>query len=202
MRGITSTLDNLINLTWPMIIVSMVIIISLRICYLIRKHEHVVFYKEIIMLTMIIYVLMLFQVVTVQDVVSWSSNNFIPFKEIFRYRIGSRLFFKNIIGNLLLFLPFGLFSSYSLKNDDKPSLVIFLTILASVTIECVQMAIGRVFDVDDILLNTFGGYLGFLIYKLIYKLKNSAPSFCQKEWFLNIVSIIILLCAVAILGRW
>jgi glycopeptide antibiotics resistance protein len=145
---------------------------------------------------------MLFQVVTVQDVVSWSSNNFIPFKEIFRYRIGSRLFFKNIIGNLLLFLPFGLFSSYSLKNDDKPSLVIFLTILASVTIECVQMAIGRVFDVDDILLNTFGGYLGFLIYKLIYKLKNSAPSFCQKEWFLNIVSIIILLCAVAILGRW
>lgn len=201
MRGITSTIDGLINMTWPMLIVSMVIIISLRICFLVRKKEHVVLYKEIIMLTMIIYVLMLFQVVTVQDVVSWSSNNFIPFKEIFRYRFGSRLFFKNIIGNVLLFLPFGLFSSYTLKIHDKARLIVSLTILASITIECVQMAIGRVFDVDDILLNTLGGYVGFLLYKLIYKVKTNAPDFCQKEWFLNIVSVIILLCVIAFISR-
>jgi len=197
-----STLDSLISLTWPMIIVSMVIIISLRVCYLYRKKEHVVLYKELIMLTMIIYVLMLFEVVTVQDVVSWSSNNFIPFKEIFRYKVGSRLFFKNIIGNMLLFLPFGFFSSYTLKNNEKGKLIVILTLLASITIECVQMGIGRVFDVDDIILNTLGGYAGFILYKGVFKLKENAPSFCKKEWFLNIISIIILLCVVAILGRW
>ncbi|MBP3841084.1 MAG: VanZ family protein [Bacilli bacterium] len=197
-----STLDSLISLTWPMLIVSMVIIISLRVCYLYRKKEHVILYKEIVMLTMIIYVLMLFEVVTVQDAVSWSSNNFIPFKEIFRYKVGSRLFFKNIIGNMLLFLPFGFFSSYTLKNNDNSKLIVILTLLASITIECVQMGIGRVFDVDDILLNTFGGYVGFILYKLAFKLKENAPSFCKKEWFLNIISIIILLCAVAVLGRW
>ena len=139
-----STLDSLISLTWPMLIVSMVIIISLRVCYLYRKKEHVILYKEIVMLTMIIYVLMLFEVVTVQDAVSWSSNNFIPFKEIFRYKVGSRLFFKNIIGNMLLFLPFGFFSSYTLKNNDNSKLIVILTLLASITIECVQMGIGRV----------------------------------------------------------
>ena len=32
-------------------------------------------------------------VVTFQDV-SWSTSNFTPFKEIFRYEIGDRLFYK------------------------------------------------------------------------------------------------------------
>lgn len=199
MWRITSTIDNLISITWPMLIVSMVIIISVRVCYLIRNKQHVVIYREIITLAMIVYVLMLFQIVTVQDVVSWSSNNFIPFKEMVRYKIGSRLFFKNIIGNVLLFLPFGLFSSYTLKNKEKGTLIVFLTILASLTIECVQMAIGRVFDVDDIILNTLGGYLGFVLYRLLDKIKNNAPEFCKKEWFLDIVSIIILMCIFAII---
>ena len=198
MRIVTRTISDVISMTWPMLIVSMVIIISIRVCYLIRKQEHVVLYKELVMLSMIIYVLMLFQIVTGQDVVNWSSNNFIPFREIVRYKIGSRLFFKNVLGNLIMFVPFGLFASYTLKNNDNTKLVLFLTILASVTIECVQLTIGRVFDVDDIILNTLGGYLGFLIYKTMSKLKSRAPSFVGKEWFLNIVSIIVLLCIIAV----
>ncbi|MBR4619129.1 MAG: VanZ family protein [Bacilli bacterium] len=198
MRTVTSTISDVINMTWPMVFVSMVIIISIRVCYLIKKHEHVVLYKELIMLSMIIYVLMLFQVVTGQDVVNWSSNNFIPFKEIFRYKIGSRLFFKNVLGNLIMFVPFGLFTSYTLKNDYNAKLIVFLTVLASLSIECVQLTIGRVFDVDDIILNTIGGYFGYYLYKGICHFKNRAPSFCGKEWFLNIVSILILLCIVAV----
>ena len=30
----------------------------------------------------------------------------IPFKEMFRYNIGSRLFVKNVLGNMLMFLPY------------------------------------------------------------------------------------------------
>ena len=107
MQGITKTIAGVIDMTWPMVIVSIVIIVSVRICYLVKNNEHFSLYKELLMLSMIIYVLMLFQVVTSQDVVNWSSNNFIPFKEMLRYRFGSRLFIKNVLGNLILFLPYG-----------------------------------------------------------------------------------------------
>ena len=86
MQGITKTIAGVIDMTWPMVIVSIVIIVSVRICYLVKNNEHFSLYKELLMLSMIIYVLMLFQVVTSQDVVNWSSNNFIPFKEMLRYR--------------------------------------------------------------------------------------------------------------------
>lgn len=185
-------------MTWPMVIVSIVIIVSVRICYLVKNNEHFSLYKELLMLSMIIYVLMLFQVVTSQDVVNWSSNNFIPFKEMLRYRFGSRLFIKNVLGNLILFLPYGFFASYTLK-PEKGKLIVFLTLLASLTIECVQMMIGRVFDVDDILLNTLGGYIGYLCYHYGHKFSTKLPSFCKSEWFLNILSVIILLCVIAII---
>lgn len=198
MRGITRTISDVINMTWPMVLVSVVIVVSIRLCYLIKNRQHFALYKELLTLTMIIYVLMLFQVVTSQDVVSWSSNNFIPFKEMLRYKFGSRLFIKNVIGNLALFLPYGFFAAYTLKCE-KGKLILFLTFLASLTIECVQMAIGRVFDVDDILLNVMGGYLGYLLYHYGHKLNEKLPDFCKHEWFLNTISIIILLCIIAII---
>ena len=115
-----------------------------------------------------------------------------------RYRFGSRLFIKNVLGNLILFLPYGFFASYTLK-PEKGKLIVFLTLLASLTIECVQMMIGRVFDVDDILLNTLGGYIGYLCYHYGHKFSTKLPSFCKSEWFLNILSVIILLCVIAII---
>ena len=118
------------------------------------------------MLSFIIYILCLFQVVTFTDDVTWASNNFIPFKEILRYNVTSRLFIKNVIGNMIMFLPFGFFISYYLENV-KAIFNIILTLIASVAIEIVQLAIGRVFDVDDIILNVCGGLLGYFIYGLM-----------------------------------
>ena len=195
MHGITRTISDVINMTWPMVLVSVVIVASIRICYLIKNRQHFTLYKELLTLSMIIYVLMLFQVVTSQDVVSWSSNNFIPFKEMLRYKFGSRLFIKNVVGNLALFLPYGFFAAYTLKCE-KGKLILFLTILASLTIECVQMAIGRVFDVDDIILNVLGGLIGYLIYLLIDRIYNMLPKFFKTKFFLNIFAIILFVCAI------
>ena len=89
---------------WPIITIITVIVCSLRIAYLIKNKEKFCFYKEIFMLLFIIYVMCLFEIVTLQDY-NYGLSNYIPFKEIFRYEIGSRLFIKNIIGNILLFLP-------------------------------------------------------------------------------------------------
>ena len=88
---------------WPTILISAVIVISMRIVYLIKNKEKIVFYKEFLALVFIIYVLCLFYVVTFQDV-GYSSSNFVPFKEIFRYNLGSRLFIKNVLGNIILFM--------------------------------------------------------------------------------------------------
>lgn len=186
------TIQGVISFTWPMVLISAVILASFRICYLVKNHEKIIIYKELSMLIFGIYILCLFQIVTFQDDVSWSTNNFIPFKEILRYDISSRLFIKNVLGNMLLFLPFGFFTSLYLKVE-KMHLPIILTLIASILIEIVQMCIGRVFDVDDIILNLIGGILGFAVYNLLKKIGNKLPDFCKKEWFLDTISIMILI---------
>ena len=74
-----------------------------------------------------------------------------------------------------------------------------LTIIASTSIETVQMCIGRVFDVDDIILNLLGGILGYLLYIIIKKVGNILPNIFKSEWFLNIISIIILISIIVII---
>ena len=184
----------------PIVIIITVISCSLRIAYLIKNHEKFCFYKEIFRLLFVIYVMCLFVVVTIQDV-NYGLSNFIPFKEIFRYEIGSRLFVRNIIGNILLFLPYGYFTSDYLKSK-KVSIICFLTFLVSVTIEVVQLYIGRTFDIDDCLLNTIGGAFGFYLYSLIEKIKMMLPSIFKKDGFVNFLVILILILVIIYLSGW
>ncbi len=195
---ITNTLQGVIDITWPMVLISCVVIVSLRVSYLIKNHEKFVIYKELLSLSFLIYIMCLFQVVTFQDDTTWSSNNFIPFKEIMRYNMGSRLFFKNVIGNMVMFLPYGFFVSYYLDNK-KLSLTFTLTLITSVAIENVQLIIGRVFDIDDIILNVIGGTLGFYIYHIFDMIGNKFSKVLKNEWFLNILSILVLAGLVFIL---
>ena len=195
---ISNTLKGVAAFTWPMILISVVILISLRITYLIKNRERFVLYKEFLMLSFVIYILCLFQVVTFQDTVSWSTNNYVPLKEILRYSFGSRLFLKNVLGNMLLFLPFGFFTSYYLEVK-RPYLPLFLTVIASFSIECVQMVIGRVFDIDDIILNICGGLLGYSVYYMLAKIGSSVPKVFQAEWFLNLLSVLLLIGCMALI---
>ncbi len=119
---LSDTVKEVMKISWPTVIISLAIIISLRITYLFKYRTKFVFYKELLMLSFIIYILCLFQVVTFQDV-AWGSNNFMPFKEILRYDIGSRLFFRNVLGNMILFFPYGLYTSHYLKLKKIPSLL-------------------------------------------------------------------------------
>ena len=71
--------------------------------------------------------------------------------------------------------------------------------MASLTIETTQLMIGRVFDIDDILLNIIGGILGHYLYIIILKIGNMCPKVFQAEWFLNLVSIILLVGLITLL---
>lgn len=192
------TIGNVFSFSLPMIIISVVVAITLRTADIIKNKKGFCFYKELISLSFIIYILCLFQVVTFQDNNNISSNNLIPFKEMFRYNIGSRLFFKNVLGNIIMFLPYGFFTSYFLK-EKKLLPILILTTITSLTIETTQLMIGRVFDIDDILLNIVGGVLGYYLYSLMLKIGNICPEVLQKEWFLNLLSIIFLVGLITLL---
>lgn len=159
-NGIIEVLSN----TWPIITLTCVVLIILRlISYKNNKNRDIC--GDIISLSFLVYILCLFQMVTLKDVNTIDGYNLIPFKEIFRYPFLSREFIRNVIGNILLFLPFGFYVGYYLKKS-KLSLITIISFITSLTIELIQTKIGRTFDIDDIILNIIGGILGFLIYKV------------------------------------
>lgn len=188
------TLKNILANIWPMVLIITIILSSLRIAYLIKYKEKFVYYEEMLKLGFMVYIISLFYVVTFQDV-SWSTSNFIPFKEIFRYQLFSPSFIKNVVGNMIMFMPYGFFISYFLKLDKK-RYVLFLSLLTSSTIEITQLIIGRVFDVDDILLNVIGGIFGYLIYRLLHNLKEKLPNFLKNSIFYNMLVTILLIIIV------
>ena len=176
---------------WPTILLITVVAFAMRITYIFKNKEKFVLYKDLMFYFFVIYILCLFYVVTFQDV-SWSTSNFIPFKEILRYSIGSSMFYKNVLGNMVMFVPFGFFVSYFLKLEKMYSITL-ITLLTSVTIEITQLLIGRVFDVDDLLLNLIGGIVGFLLYELVHKLRIKLPNFLKKDYIYNIIMILLMI---------
>ena len=95
---IEETLRSALDANWPMFFIFTTVIVTIRLVYLIVHKDKFVLYKELFMLILLIYAMWLFYVVTFQDV-NYGTNNFVPFKEIFRYEIGSKAFIKNILGN-------------------------------------------------------------------------------------------------------
>ena len=191
------TIKGVMEFTWPMVVICILTLSSIRITYLIKNKKEFVLYKEIFYLFFLMYILLLFQIVTFEDTnVAVDMNNLVPFKEILRYKLGSRLFFKNVIGNIVLFIPYGLFASMYTKIE-KPFHAVCLVLFASVIVEVTQAMIGRVFDIDDIILNVTGGILGFGIYSLVSTIGDSIPKVFRSNWFLNILSMLLVIMLVA-----
>ena len=189
---INDSIKGVMEFTWPMIIICILTLSSIRITYLIKNKREFVLYKEIFYLLFLIYILCLFQVVTVEDTSSLGSNNLMPFKEILRYKLGTRLFFKNVIGNIVLFIPYGLFVSAYTKLD-RALHALCLVFFASTAIEVTQLLIGRVFDIDDIILNVLGGFIGYGIYSVSDSIGETMPRVFKSTWFLNLLSILLVI---------
>ena len=122
---------------------------------------------------------------------SGSGYNIIPFQEIMRYEFGSRLFIYNVVGNIVAFLIFGLIVSAYIK--PKTALAPFvISLLVSITVEFVQLNIGRSFDVDDIILNVIGGLLGYLLYIGCSAIYKHLPGVLKNDGLYNIICLIII----------
>ena len=189
---LNESIKGVMEFTWPMVIICILTLSSIRITYLIKNKKEFIIYKELFNLLFLIYILCLFQVVTVEDTSFYGSNNLMPLKEILRYKLGTRLFFKNVIGNIFLFIPYGLFVT-SYTKIDRPFHALCLIFFASTAIEVTQLLIGRVFDIDDIILNVIGGFIGYGIYTLSDSIGDTMPKVLKSTWFLNILSILLVI---------
>ena len=76
-----------------------------------------------------------------------------------------------------------------------------MSLIVSVTIEVTQLVIGRVFDVDDILLNVCGGLLGYFVYRFLNNIKEKLPNVLKNQIFYNIIVTIIVIIIVMYIFR-
>ena len=109
--------------------------------------------------------------------------NLVPFKEIMRfytYRelVGIQAFLLNLFGNVLAFIPVVVMVPIVSRKNRKFFRVLGLTFLLSLFIECIQLIfkVGS-FDVDDLILNTLGGVIGYVVFWLMNQIR--------RQWFVK-----------------
>ena len=187
-----NTIKSILSDNWPILIIFIITMVLVRFFYLRVHRERLSFYKEFFMLLSICYIFLLFQLLTKVEMNSNSGFNIIPFQEIFRYDVGSRLFIFNVVGNIMAFVLFGLIISFYIKPKSVlPPFIISL--LVSATVEFVQLKIGRSFDVDDIILNVTGGIIGFLLYIGLSAIQKHLPKIFQKDGIYNTICLLIII---------
>ncbi len=97
--------------------------------------------------------------------------NLVLFTEIkrfieYREALGAFAVFTNLFGNILIFVPYGFFISMASRSRGF-FLTLFYSFGLSLCVEVFQL-LTRVgsFDVDDLLLNTVGGILGYVLFSI------------------------------------
>ncbi|GKX31981.1 hypothetical protein SH1V18_44610 [Vallitalea longa] len=133
------------------------------------------FFRIISFILFIIYLMFLINVLFLDEkygrvtgVKGYNLEFFKTIKNYIKYS-GTNTIMRNIFGNIVAFMPFGFFIPVLLRKTRHLIIMILLSGLMSLLVEVLQyhFAVGS-FDVDDIILNTVGGFLGYLIYKICY----------------------------------
>lgn len=96
--------------------------------------------------------------------------NLIPFVEIrrfwiYRKQLGVFAVFTNIFGNVIGFIPYGFILPVIAHKCRRGTFIITSGFALSLLVETVQL-FARVgcFDVDDLILNTLGAAIGYLLF--------------------------------------
>lgn len=84
--------------------------------------------------------------------------------------MGARKQITQTIANVLMFIPLGFIFPVAFKRARKFWKTTACMILFSFFIGFVQYFIGRSADIDDLMLNTLGGILGYLVFLAFSKM--------------------------------
>ncbi|MGM0883927.1 MAG: VanZ family protein [Bacillota bacterium] len=100
--------------------------------------------------------------------------NIVPFQTIKRYIVhhdhfNFEIWFKNLFGNIVLFIPIGIFLPLLHTKYRRVSALTGASIIMIAVVELIQL-LSRVgsFDVDDIILNTLGALLGLMMTRVLF----------------------------------
>ncbi|MBR4305368.1 MAG: VanZ family protein [Ruminiclostridium sp.] len=169
----------------PYMLIAIPIYLIFRIIFLKTKKLGINWYHEAALLVFVIFIVGLAsQTVIPQLEINENGigivqnrvhkTNLIPFKvlsetytEVFVNGYVN-YFIINFLGNIVMFLPFGLFIPLLWRASYKTA--VLTGFCSSLFIETCQLFLARGTDVDDLLLNTLGAFVGVLIYKLLYRL--------------------------------
>lgn len=163
----------------PVSLLILPVYLFMRVVFLTEKKHLNVFYKinfnrEIVMLGFFIFIVHLFVQTFIVNIGN-NEINLIPFQiiikqiqEISDSSYTFNIFVLNIIGNVTIFAPIGIFAPYLFKTDFRHTAL--FGFLISLTIEGGQLPLPRTTDVDDLILNTLGAVTGYGIYKLLKKM--------------------------------
>ncbi|WP_225426607.1 VanZ family protein [Companilactobacillus hulinensis] len=160
--------------------------IILRFIWIKWKHKKTSFAHELWVTVFAFYVFLLFALTVFRDGYflwqfqfywhrSLSQINTVPFIQTLKLLNARSLvdFFYNLYGNIIWFVPMGFFIPALGKKDRKFFKVVLMGALISISIEGLQFILNTgVSDIDDVILNTVGTAIGYLIYFVGNWLKN------------------------------
>lgn len=139
------------------------------------------FLLSIVYIIFFVYILVLIRIILFKDVPIYTiskgifrSVNLIPFYTIWEFITDSNISFMraiaNIIGNVCIFIPMGIFFPILFKKLSKRN-IFTVIVFISLAFEAIQyiFALGSS-DIDDIILNSLGGIIGITIYINMTKL--------------------------------
>jgi glycopeptide antibiotics resistance protein len=109
------------------------------------------------------YLVFLFDLAWLRFLATNPKPNWIPFHSMIGdWRNGGREFVVNFLGNIVAFLPMGLLPPHIVRRRTTIWQIALFSLAISLAIETGQFFSGRrVPDVDDLILNTVGGVLGY-----------------------------------------
>ena len=138
-----------------------------------NKKRYLLFFVFAAYLLMLFYFTLFAEMMGRSGIHREDAYNLIPMKEIGRFvrharMLGFAAVFLNLGGNVLAFIPFGGLVPLIWPRCRSFCLVALMSFGVSLCIETVQLAfrVGS-FDVDDLILNTIGGMLGYGFFRLL-----------------------------------
>ena len=180
------------------------------IIFLYRKYGSISLFRTLIVYSFILYLITIYFLVIlplpkISDVAKYTTPyvQLIPFKFIVDFLNNTSLvinnvhtyilamketYFYTVIFNLFILVPFGIYLRYYFKCSFKKT--ILLSFLLSLFFELTQIS-GlyliyprpyRLFDVDDLIINTLGGIVGYAITPILSKILPSRESIDNKSY--------------------
>jgi len=180
MTGVLAYIERMI----PVMFAALPVWAALRGIFLILKKQRLYWKQELLMTAFVVWCASLASQTILPSngyFIPWSSVgswrtamriNLVPFRTILQYftRGNITLLLVNFVGNIVVFIPLGLFPPL-LWPRWRTWRGVLLPALCSLCVEFMQIFTGRSVVVADLILNALGGFLGWLMAQALQRLR-------------------------------